>query len=89
MKFILILFVIALFIVAVTAFVLFRKFRDIASRFRSQMGGSNFTDGSRQRTSRQTFTPNGDIILDNRTPEQANRKIYAKDEGEYVDYKEK
>ncbi|MGI6243611.1 MAG: DUF4834 family protein [Prevotella sp.] len=37
---------------------------------------------------RQTQTPTGDTIIDRRTPEEANQKIFHKNEGEYVEFEE-
>lgn len=41
-----------------------------------------------QHRPRPTETPDGNVIIDRRNPEKANQKIFDKDEGEYVDYKE-
>jgi hypothetical protein len=38
--------------------------------------------------SRRTRTATGETIIDNRGMEETNRKIFADDEGEYVDYQE-
>lgn len=50
------------------------------------------TDGSADDDSaasgRSTRTSDGVTIIDRRSPEQANKKIFAPDEGEYVDYTE-
>jgi hypothetical protein len=37
---------------------------------------------------RTTRTADGFTIVDNRRPDQINKKIFAQDEGEYVDYTE-
>ena len=51
--------------------------------------GVNDGDGSRQqRTTRTTHTSGGVTIVDHRAPEEANKKIFARDEGEYVDFTE-
>ncbi|MGI6223195.1 MAG: DUF4834 family protein [Prevotella sp.] len=42
----------------------------------------NFTQG------KTTTTESGETIVDARDPETANRKIFDKDEGEYVKFKE-
>lgn len=43
----------------------------------------------RQTTSyRSTKTRDGVTIVDHRSPDEANKKIFAPDEGEYVDYTE-
>jgi len=43
---------------------------------------------SNTHTRRTTRTANGVTIIDDRDPSVANKKIFAKDEGEYVDFKE-
>lgn len=45
-------------------------------------------DGQHRSGTRQTRTSSGNIIIDRRDPEKANRKIFDDDEGEYVDFKE-
>lgn len=80
-----------------TVFMAWRKLRNMADVFRRQMDGTqaghsrnNGTYGSaHSASSARTSTPTGETIIDERTPEQANRKIFSKDEGEYVDYTEK
>lgn len=42
--------------------------------------------GNAQRTSRKTDNGRGDGVIDQRTPERSNQKIFGSDEGEYVDY---
>lgn len=42
--------------------------------------------GDAQRTNRKTDNGRGDGVIDQRTPEQSNQKIFGSDEGEYVDY---
>lgn len=37
---------------------------------------------------RRSQTSSGTTIIDNRNPEQARRKIFSEDEGEYVDFEE-
>ena len=41
-----------------------------------------------QQTRRTTRTAGGVTIIDDRSPDQRNKKIFAQDEGEYVDYVE-
>jgi hypothetical protein len=52
---------------------------------RQQQQGSSKRTGWHQR---QTQTPSGDTIIDHRTPEEANQKIFHKNEGEYVEFEE-
>ena len=42
--------------------------------------------GNAQRTNRKTDNGRGDGVIDQRTPEQSNQKIFGSDEGEYVDF---
>lgn len=48
----------------------------------SSSSGRSSSDGRRSQTS------SGTTIIDNRNPEQARRKIFSEDEGEYVDFEE-
>ncbi|MCR4604069.1 MAG: DUF4834 family protein [Prevotella sp.] len=54
-------------------------------------GNPNGSEGSQKkkqsRHSRRTYTASGVTIIDDRGPE-ADQKIFAQDEGEYVDFKE-
>ena len=45
---------------------------------------------SEQYRSTRTYGKTGEeeIIIDRRTPQEASKKIFAEDEGEYVDYQE-
>lgn len=49
----------------------------------------NHSRNSSSGHTRRTQTTAGTTIIDNRSPEYANRKIFAEGEGEYVDFEEK
>lgn len=62
--------------------------------WRTTYSWGNGTSDNHNRSSssghtRRTQTTAGTTIIDKRNPEYANRKIFAKDEGEYVDFEEK
>ena len=44
--------------------------------------------GQRRRAARTVRTGDGVTIVDHRDPDEAGKKIFAKDEGEYVDFTE-
>ncbi|MBR1416103.1 MAG: DUF4834 family protein [Prevotella sp.] len=44
--------------------------------------------GQQRSTRRTTRTAGGVTIIDDRAPEKRDKKIFAQDEGEYVDFKE-
>ena len=48
-------------------------------------GYGSYDSGSRQRT---TTTSSGDVVEDRRSEYEINRKIFTKEEGEYVDFEE-
>lgn len=48
-------------------------------------GHGSYDSGSRQRT---TTTSSGDVVEDRRSEYEINRKIFTKEEGEYVDFEE-
>lgn len=79
LKFILFIFIVGFFAVLITAWSFYNKVRDVSNRFRQQR--------PRQQTTRQT-TVDGNVIIDQRTHNEANKKIFADDEGEYVEYEE-
>lgn len=55
--------------------------------FKGRMGQQQPT-GQNPHRPHHTTTANGDTVIDRRSPEKANQKIFDKSEGEYVDYKE-
>jgi CHASE3 domain sensor protein len=75
LKFILFLFIAALVLLLVIAFSFYNTLRKASRRFQ------------REQTKRQTEV-NGNVIYDNRTPQQAQQQIIPDDEGEYVEYEE-
>lgn len=52
-------------------------------------GRSRGTDGGGAGNARRTRTADGTTIIDGRDPERAGRKIFAENDGEYVDFEER
>lgn len=75
LKFILFLFIAALVLLLVIVFSFYNTLRKASRRFQ------------REQPKRQTEV-NGNVIYDNRTPQQAQQQIIPDDEGEYVEYEE-
>jgi uncharacterized protein HemY len=48
----------------------------------------NFTKRFKQQKQTRQQSVDGNIVIDHRDPQQANKKIIPKDEGEYVDFEE-
>lgn len=86
LKFLLFVVIVAVAVVLLVVWSIYRKLHNVAKNFGKQAGGFS---GQRQSSARTTQTDSGDTITDTRSEEQANRKIFAKDEGDYVDYVEK
>lgn len=59
-----------------------RRASSSSGRTSSSSSGRSSSGGRRSQTS------SGTTIIDNRNPEQARRKIFSEDEGEYVDFEE-
>ena len=85
---------ILLFFVAVVAIVVLKIYSGFR-RLRQAMkkGGGSGDNGASskhntQYSHRTTRTSDGTTIIDRRSPEEANKKIFAPDEGEYVDFTE-
>lgn len=87
---------VAIFLIGIVSFIYLRVKR-MTKQFRN---GTNHTNRRQQQTSaagstkrRSAEYDDGVIVeeelYDERSPRQANRKIFAKDEGEYVDFEEK
>ena len=54
----------------------------------SGAGRTSSGAGQQSSGSRRTQTTSGPTVIDNRNPEQARRKIFSENEGEYVDFEE-
>lgn len=86
---------VAIFLIGIVSFIYLRVKR-MTKQFRN---GSNHTNRRQQQSSaagntkrRSAEYDDGVVVeeelYDERSPRQANRKIFAKDEGEYVDFEE-
>lgn len=86
---------VAIFLIGIVSFIYLRVKR-MTKQFRN---GTNHTNRRQQQSSaagstkrRSAEYDDGVVVeeelYDERSPRQANRKIFAKDEGEYVDFKE-
>ena len=92
MKFILALF--GFFFLIVTGFMAVivwkvrKRMRVIREAMEDSMQDETFKRKQQQQTRRTTHTANGVTIIDDRNPDVANKKIFEKNEDEYVDYVE-
>lgn len=86
---------VAIFLIGIVSFIYLRVKR-MTKQFRN---GTNHTNRRQQQTSaagstkrRSAEYDDGVVVeeelYDERSPRQANRKIFAKDDGEYVDFEE-
>ena len=91
LKSLLIVFIVGILAAAAIIYYAFSSLQNIMRRFRdnagvdSAMGRNNNSDEIR---SRSTRTDNGDTIIDRRSRQEAEQKIFKREEGEYVDYEE-
>ncbi len=74
--------------VCVVAFRVYRTFRSVSDKFRKFTGKDNGYAGGGTSYSRRYRESDREEIIDSRTPDQANRKIFSESEGEYVDFEE-
>lgn len=80
-------------VVGVVAYKIYRTFHSVKKQFKGFRGQDNGNGQDRQQYGqgwqqyRQT-SGDDEIIIDQRTPDEMNRKIFSKNEGEYVDYEE-
>lgn len=88
-KFLFVVFVIGFLAALRVVWKIYRRImRNAAEQLKQQRGGAQ-DKGSYAQSRQRSTTANGDTIIDTRNQEQANKKIFSKDEGEYVDFKEK
>lgn len=79
-------FLVAIFVgICLTAWRVYSSFRNLSERLR---GGSHQQNGADRGSRSYGRTPDDEVIIDRRTPDEANRKIFTEGEGEYVDYVE-
>lgn len=90
---------VAIFLIGIVSFIYLRVKR-MTKQFRN--GNANRTNGTNRRqqqssaagsTKRRSAEYDDGVVVeeelyDERSPRQANRKIFAKDEGEYVDFED-
>lgn len=88
-KFIFLLFVLALAVIVLIAYKFYKQLHRVVRRFQpedndfqGQQGGYQDQQSS-ARTSRQA---DGNTILDSRSEEQRAKKVIKDNEGEYIDY---
>ena len=82
-KFFLFFFILGLIALAILLFSGVRMFKKMTGRQGQDSRQHRQTSGYRS-----TQTRDGVTIVDHRSPDEANKKIFAPDEGEYVDYTE-
>lgn len=82
LQFILIALVGVFVIAVIVALRLLRSFRSFSDIFKGRAGNGN----TRSRSYKDST--NDDVIIDRRSPEEMKKKIFSKNEGEYVDFEE-
>lgn len=76
---------------ALKVYSIYRRLHDVTKQFRDfnagqNAGGYGNSSSSYRRTS--TTTPTGEVVEDRRTEDEINRKIFTREEGEYIDFEE-
>jgi len=94
---VILLFFLAMFLIGLVQvlWVLFRGWRTMKKMMNGQMNQDGFQQtrsnrygNQRSQQGRTTKTDDGVTIIDQREPEEANKKIFAPGEGEYVEFTE-
>lgn len=85
LNFIFFIFFTLFIIVCITALYIYRSFNNLSNRLR---GNGHQTSDYKQSGGQYGATPDDEVIIDRRTPDEANRKIFSDNEGEYVDFEE-
>ncbi len=74
-------------IVGVVAYKIYRTFHSVKKQFKG-FGDQGNSNGRRRQQQYGHTATDDEIIIDRRTPDEMNRKIFSKNEGEYVDFEE-
>lgn len=82
-KIILILFLLGLLFIGLSAIRVIAFFRKGMQQFKQQTQQQH----TQQRQQQHRYS-NGQVVVDHRNAEEANKKIFKKNEGEYVDFQE-
>ena len=91
LKTLLIVFVIGILAAAAIIYYALTALQRIMNRNRGNAGTNSATGRNNrynENTSRRTTSDDGETIIDNRSQQQADQKIFTQDEGKYVDYEE-
>ena len=83
LSFIFYLFLSALIFIGLMIFILYRRVKNVTNMFNKQPHSTQQQE--RQRTYR---SDSGETVVDYRNTQETDRKIFRKEEGEYVDYEE-
>lgn len=86
LNFIFLILLAVFIVVGIMAYKIYRTVHSVKKQFKGFRGQDNGNGQGRQQY-RQT-SGDDEIIIDRRTPDEMNRKIFSKNEGEYVDYEE-
>ena len=84
LKFIFLLFIALFIFILLMAFRFISTFRENINKFNRRPGDF----GRQQWAQRRRTYGDDERVIDTRDPEEAGKKIFKKDEGEYVDYEE-
>lgn len=83
LSFIFYLFLSGLIFIGMILFILYRRVRNVTNMFNKQR------HSTQQQERRRTYrSDSGETVVDYRNTQETDRKIFRKEEGEYVDYEE-
>lgn len=85
LNFILLVCFVLFLVVCMVGLFFYSSFRSISDRLK---GGNGRTNSGRQGNGTYRRASDDEVIIDRRTPGEANRKIFSEGEGEYVDFEE-
>lgn len=88
LNFILIIIFVAFIVVCVVAYRIYRSFHNIKKKFTSGFKTNADRQDNTWQNSGSSSWNNDETIIDRRSPDEANRKIFSKNEGEYIDFEE-
>ncbi|HEY9543751.1 DUF4834 family protein [Prevotella sp.] len=88
LKFLIIIFFVIVLMIFIVFWDVIKTMFRLFWQVKSQLRGAQRADNRTYKGHNRRSYPDGESVIDQRSPQEAKQKIFKKDEGEYVDYTE-